>query len=101
MISPVKVWRDKKRIKKYLGKKGKIIAFTKIYSAPEEFKKFSPYFVAIVQLESQERLIAQITDFPEEEEVKVGRQVEVVLRKILDTGEKDLILYGLKFKILS
>ena len=100
MISPVKIWRRQKEIKKYLGKKGKIISWTIIYVTGSEFKKFAPYPVAVVELESGEKITASIVDY-EKEDLKIGKKVKVILRKVREGDQEDVLVYGLKFKPIS
>lgn len=97
MISPVKIWRRQKEIRNFLGKKGNILIWTIIYVAGSEFKKFAPYPVAIVKLENGEKLTAPIVDY-EKEDLKTGRKVKVILRKVRESGAEDVLVYGIKLK---
>ncbi len=97
MISPVKIWRRQKEIKKYLGKKGKIVTWTMIYVTGNEFKKFAPYPVAIVELIGGGKLTASIVDY-EKNDMKIGQKVVVVLRKVREGDREDVLVYGLKLK---
>ncbi len=97
MISPVKIWRRQKEIRSLLGKKGKIITWTVIHMAESEFKKFAPYPVAIVKLESGEKITAPIVDY-EKEELQIGKKVKVILRKVRDGSAEDVLVYGIKLK---
>ena len=97
MISPVKIWRRQKEIKKLLGKKGKIATWTLVYVTGAEFKKFAPYPVAIAQLESGEKITAALVDY-EKEQLKIGTKVLVVLRKVREGNKEDVLVYGLKLK---
>jgi uncharacterized OB-fold protein len=99
MISPVKIWRRQKVIRKILNQKGKIISWTKIYVAGTEFKKFAPYFVVLVELQNKEKVIGQLVDF-EGEKLSYGSEVKAVLRKVKETKEEDVIPYGVKFKLI-
>lgn len=98
MISPVKIWRRQKKIRKLLGKKGRIISWTKIYVAGLDFKRLAPYYLALVELEDKKRIIAQIADAQEETNY-FNKEVEVVLRRIREVKEDDVIPYGIKVKI--
>ena len=97
MISPVKIWRRQKEIRSLLGKKGKILTWTIIYMAGAEFKKFAPYPVAIIKLENGEKLTAPIVDY-EKEDLRIGKKVRVVLRKVRESGAEDVLVYGIKIK---
>lgn len=97
MVSPVKIWRRQKRIRELLGKKGKVIAWTKIYVAGTDFNQQTPYFVVLVEFENGKRALGQLVDF-EEKEIKTGMRVISVLRKVRKVGSEDVIAYGIKFK---
>ena len=60
MISPIKIWRRQKEIRKNLGKKGKVLVWTKIYTPGSDFKKYAPYPVVLVELESKEKIYGQL-----------------------------------------
>ena len=99
MLSPVKIWRRQKIIRKILGQKGKIISWTKIFVSGTDFKKFAPYFIVLVELENKERVIGQLVDF-EGERLTFSSPVKAILRKVKETKEEDIIPYGIKFKLL-
>ncbi len=99
MISPVKIWRRQKEIRAHLGKKGTIITWTMIYVAGAEFKKYAPYPIALVKLTSGEKIIAPLVDFLKAD-LKIGRGVKVVLRKVREGDHEDVLVYGLKLKPL-
>jgi uncharacterized OB-fold protein len=54
--------------------------------------------LAIVELEEGPRLTAQVVGVSEKE-VKIGDEVEMVFRKIMEDSEEGLIHYGYKFKL--
>ncbi len=91
---------------KFLGK-GKIVTYTIIrtpFTDPEgEITEVScrriPYALAIIQLDEGPMLTAEIVDCSFED-IEIGKKVEVVFRKILEKGEKGVIQYGYKFKIV-
>lgn len=99
MISPVKIWRRQKEIRKVLGKRGKIITWTKIFTAGSDFKKYAPYIVVLVELENKEKVYGQIVD-TNGEDPKIGGKVISVLRKVRPTTNEGVIAYGVKFKYL-
>ena len=99
MFSPVEIFRHHQRIKN-LGKKGKIISWCIIRSAPAEFKDQAPYAVAIAKLEDGELIVGQVVDSPLEK-IKMGAKVEVVLRRLLNPRDDSPIPYGLKLRLLS
>lgn len=77
--------------------RGEVYSYSTLYQAPEGFKEFVPYTVALVKLEEGPLVTAQLTDV-DPEEVQVGMPVEMVTRKIREEGEGGLIIYGYKFR---
>ncbi len=100
MISPVKIWRRQKEIRKSLGLKGKILAWTKIFIAGSDFKNKAPYPVVLIRLENGKRALGQLVDY-EEKDLKTGGKVLVVLRRVREADEEGVIPYGIKFKPLK
>jgi len=99
MISPVKIWRRQKEIRKYLNKQGKIISWTKIFTPAAGFKKYSPYPVVMVEFGKEERVYGQLVDW-EAKDLKIGKKVKAVLRKVREGTVDGVIAYGVKFKPL-
>ena len=99
MISPIKVWRRQKEIRKNLGTKGKILVWTKIYTAEADFKKYAPYPVVLVEMKNKEKVYGQLVDY-EEKDLKIGVEVVSVLRKVRASSEEGVIAYGIKFRPL-
>lgn len=99
MISPVKVWRRQKEIRELLGKTGKIVTWTKIFVAPLQFKKYAPFPVVLVEFEDGRRLYGQLVDF-EEADLRSGKKVISILRKVRQASGEGVIAYGIKFKPL-
>lgn len=92
MISPVKVWRNQRKIQPILNKKGKILSWTRIITK-------TPYIVVLAELEDAHRLCGQLVDC-DEKDVSIGKDVIVVLRKTQKTTEDGVIAYGVKFRLL-
>ena len=84
---------------KFTGK-GKVFSFTTIRVAPEGFEKYTPYVVAIVELEEGAMVVSQVVDCSSED-VSIGMPVEMTFRKISEEGKSGLILYGFKFRPLK
>ena len=63
--------------------KGKLISFTVIHIAPDEFAEEVPYYVAIVELEEDTRVSARLLGFDplKPEEVKLGIPVKLDYEK--------------------
>ncbi len=99
MISPVKIWRRQKNIHKQVGMKGEVISWTVIRTPPPENKRFAPYIVVYVKLESGEIMCRQLVDF-EGFVVKVGLKVQLTIRKLKEGTTEDIIPYGLVFKTI-
>lgn len=97
MNSPSTVWRQHKRLHTYLGKKGKLLVWTKILVPPLGFEHQVPYFVGIVKFNDGEKMPIQIVDC-EEKDLKVNQRVEAVIRKIGKVKSEDVIEYGVKVK---
>lgn len=99
MISPIKIWRRQKEIRKILGRQGKIVVWTKIYTPGSDFKKYAPYPVVLVELESKEKIYGQLVDY-KDSDLKTGREVVSILRKVRSSTDEGVIAYGVKFKPL-
>jgi hypothetical protein len=98
MISPVKIWRRQKEIRKLIGKKGRVVAWTKIFTPGSDFKKYAPYPVVLVELfGNKEKIYGQLVDY-EKEDLKTGSKVISILRKVRSSSEDGVIAYGVKFK---
>lgn len=99
MHSPVKNWRETKKIHKYLGKTGKVITWTKVFVAPSGFEHEAPYISAIIEFKDGKRMAAQIVDCTEEQIIE-GMEVVTVVRKIGKPASDEIINYGIKVKPL-
>ncbi len=61
------------------------------------FEKYTPYILALVELEEGPKVMSQIVDC-KPEEVKIGLNVEVCFRKLFEQDEEGVISYGFKFR---
>ncbi|MFX1561165.1 MAG: Zn-ribbon domain-containing OB-fold protein [Promethearchaeota archaeon] len=63
--------------------KGKLISFTVIHVAPEEFAEEAPYYVAIIELEEGTRVSARLLGFDplKPEDVSLGISVKLDYEK--------------------
>lgn len=93
--SPVKNWRETKKIHEHLGKVGKIITWTKIYVAPSGFELEAPYLVAIVEFGTGNRMSTQVVNC-DESEIHEGMKVKTIVRRIAKAGPEETIDYGIK-----
>jgi uncharacterized protein len=99
MESPVKVWRNQKKITPYIGKVGVIIAWTTIRTPPSGFENQAPYIIAIIELDSGNRFTCQLVD-SEEKELSIGIKVRLVIRRSRESSVEGIIPYGLKAVLL-
>ncbi len=83
-----------------LPRDGTILTYTIVYSAPEGYEDFAPYAVAIVEMTNGARLMLQIvdTDF---NDIKIGKKVEVVFRRLFVEGKAGIIIYGPKARVID
>jgi hypothetical protein len=80
-----------------LSGKGKIITYSIIHVAPEQFEGQAPYPIAVIKLDEGARITAQIVDC-DIDDVKIGMRVQSTFRKIQEDGNIGAIYYGYKFK---
>ncbi|MBI4062635.1 OB-fold domain-containing protein [Candidatus Gottesmanbacteria bacterium] len=99
MQSPVKIWRNQKKITNLLGKPGKIISWTIVRTPPAQFVDQAPYGVVLVELEDGGRLTAQLVDW-QPKHLKIGQRVTTVVRRVTSPNSDDVIPYGIKVKPL-
>ncbi len=78
-----------------LSEEGKILTYTTIRVAPEQFNTQVPYNVAIIELNDGVRLMAQIVDC-KPEDMAIGKPVKIVFRKVQEEGKAGIICYGYK-----
>jgi uncharacterized OB-fold protein len=79
-----------------LGKQGIIISWTNIQITGTAFQEYAPYPVALVGLETGERVYGELVDY-DMDDIAIGREVRSVLRKGKNTGGADVVEYTLKF----
>lgn len=80
-----------------LSGRGEIYSFSTVFHGPNGFSEYTPYVVALVQLEEGPMLAAQLTDV-EPGEVTIGQPVEMVTRRLREDGPKGIVVYGYKFR---
>jgi uncharacterized OB-fold protein len=95
MISPVKIWRNQKKVQKLIGATGEILTWTVIRVPMSGFTDQAPHPVVIVSLDNGTRLTAQMVDY-RDEDIVPGRRVRVVLRRIREPDTDGVIPYGVK-----
>jgi len=72
-------------------RQGKLLSYTMVTFAPESMSKYSPYIVAVAELEGGLRLLAQLTGVGPSS-LKVGIPIQVVSHQV----SEDRVVY--KFK---
>lgn len=97
MNSPVKIWRNQKKLTKLLQKHGRIISWAIIRMPAADFVSQAPYPVVIVTLDNGRTIVAQLVDW-EDKNLQVGQKVKTVVRKITDVGTEGIIRYVVKVK---
>lgn len=74
---------------------GKIISYTTIRVAPANFSDQVPYSIAIVESDNGIRVTTQVVDC-DPEDLKIGKKVKFVFRKLYEEGHTGIICYGYK-----
>jgi uncharacterized OB-fold protein len=95
-IAAARVWRYNQKRREYLGKVGKVIAWSVVRGGPEGMERRTPYVVGIIECEG-ERLMGQIVDVMPEE-MKKGLKVKGVLRRLYDVDLDAVVVYGVKWR---
>jgi uncharacterized OB-fold protein len=75
---------------------GKIITYTVIRVAPQQWGEEAPYGLAIAELTDGTRLMGQVTDC-DPAQIKIGMEVRIEFRRIQSEGHHGVISYGYKF----
>jgi uncharacterized OB-fold protein len=81
----------------FLSGKGKIVSFTVIRVAPKGFEDKVPYVIGIIELEEGTLISGEIVG--NIEDIKIGKSVHSVFRRIMEDGPDGLIHYGFKFEL--
>ncbi|MCG6962727.1 MAG: Zn-ribbon domain-containing OB-fold protein [Acidobacteria bacterium] len=79
-----------------MPREGAVVTFTTIHVPPKGFTEQSPLDIAIVELANGVRVMVQVADLPEADELRIGDPVRLEFRRICDDGEAGLIFYGHK-----
>lgn len=82
-----------------LSGRGEIYSFSVLRQAPAGFEAATPYPVALVRLVEGPLITAQLTDCAEDD-LRIGQKVEMVTRKLADSGPDGVLIYGYKFRPL-
>ena len=87
--------------------KGEIVTYTIIRTAVTDYEGEQldfpshkvPYVMAIIKLDEGPMLTAEVVDSLIED-VQIGKNAEMVFRKIIEKGKKGAIHYGYKFRLV-
>ncbi len=74
---------------------GTILSYTTIRVAPANFSRQVPYSIAIVESDNGIRVTTQVVDC-RPEDLKIGKKVKFVFRKMYEEGHTGIICYGYK-----
>jgi len=97
MLSPVKLWRNQKKVGEMLGRTGKIVSWTIVRVPPADFSDQAPYPVVLIELDDGGRITAQLVDW-EDRNLKIGQKVTTIVRRIIKPNTEGVIPYGIKVK---
>ena len=99
MPRPPALWRQSQTFRELIGKKAKVLSFTRIYNGPKKLIHRVPYAIGILQLENSKRKITVEICNKNEQNLKIGTSVQLVSRR-RQVNEEGLIQYVVKGKIL-
>ena len=74
---------------------GKVVTFSIVRTASEEYDLQTPFAVAIIELDEGTRMTAQV--ICDIDKIYIGMPVKSTFRKITAEGESGVIVYGTKF----
>ena len=97
MQSPVKLWRNQKKIQNLVGKTGVVISWTKVRVPLAGFANQAPYPVVIVELTDGKRITAQLVDY-DDADIRTGLVVRTVVRRVMEPDTDGIIPYGIKVR---
>lgn len=79
-----------------LPREGKIVTFTVVRVPPAGFTEQTPLPIALVEVMDGVRLMVQIGDVADPEQIEIGMPVRLEFRRISWDGDAGLIFYGHK-----
>jgi uncharacterized protein len=74
---------------------GKLLTYTIIHIAPDQFGDEAPYILGICEMTDGARITAQVVDCPHDK-LAVGMAVQIEFRKIQEDGHAGILMYGYK-----
>ena len=75
---------------------GKLITYTVIRVAPQQWGDLGPYAIGIAEMADGTRVMAQLADC-DVDEVKIGMEVRIEFRRIQTESHEGVLNYGYKF----
>ena len=79
-----------------LPREGKVVTYTVVRVPPTGFTEQIPLPIALVELANGVRLMVQIGDIADPDELSIGMPVRLEFRRISSDGEAGVIFYGHK-----
>ena len=80
-----------------LSGRGRVVSFTRVYQPARGFTDFAGGLTALIELSEGIRVTAALTDV-EPQEVTLGQEVEMVVRRLRSDDQRGMIVYGYKFR---
>lgn len=80
-----------------LSGRGRVVSLTRVYQPARGFTDFAGSLTALIELREGIRVTAPLTDV-DPEEIAIGQEVEMVVRRLRSDAERGLIVYGYKFR---
>jgi uncharacterized OB-fold protein len=77
---------------------GKILSYTIVHEGMPNYSNQVPYILAMIMLEEGDMVLGQVVDC-EQSQVDIGKEVEMVFRKLSAEGSSGTIQYGYKFRL--
>jgi uncharacterized OB-fold protein len=77
---------------------GKILSYTTVHVGSSFLEHDTPYVLAVIELSNGVRLTTQIVDV-DPKDVKTGKEIKLVFRKLKDEGKTGVIVYGYKAQL--
>ncbi len=97
MVCPACGGRDFEEVD--MPETGKIVTYTTVHVGPQFMEHSTPYVIGIVEFENGVRVTTQIAD-ADPDDVKTGKEVRMVFRKLKDEGKTGVIMYGYKAQLV-
>lgn len=93
--SPVKIWRNQKKVRELLGKEGEVLSWTVVRTPPKGFEAIGPYVVALINM-GDAHVVGMVVDV-QIHKITFGTKVRAVVRRVSHPQEDEVVPYGIKF----